>query len=686
MKVPLSDIADLLDQKGAPILIIDEDFLHQEEIAKALIKENYRVLLAASPEEAGQILEKNIISIVIAYHKINGTSGLDFLTKAKQLYPFIERILIGFEPLPDHILHLLQPVQVLIHPISPQMLLATVQDRFNFFKLRYEHSLLNEQFLNSSSMLNDATKSISRELVLGKQIHKALLIDTPPKEEISGVSLTVSSHPSNSLDGDFVSFFKLSSHLFDVVIGDVMGKGLASVLVAMAVKGEISRFAKSDEERSLVFDHHHFWMENLPSIKEIIQQFHRSYIEHLLKLEYYVSLFYGRFDLDKRTLTFIDCGFTKPLYFRKASKKAVFIKSAHFPIGTVMRHEYFPFEVHFDKGDFFALYSDGIIEAASPKGELFGEKKLAQIIEHYHELGTEELAEKVKQAVIAFTEKEILEDDFTLLIVKIDQFLAVEPSRSGVAKFNSVLHQLEAVRKFTKELCCRAPGNMERLSTELQLAVDEVFTNIVIHGYDKKSGSPICISRVYLPDQIVIEISDQGASFNPFDIPPINLFGDQDHGYGWHLIRQISDRVVYTPKKTQNGWNHLSIFKNYYTQRTNVMEFTPIEQNGVLIIQLDSETLDAKQVPEFKEQVIQVLDSKGSNHVVFDLHKLQFIDSSGLGAFLSLFRYLNMKGGHLSLVAMSKSVKSIFELVSMQKIFDCHETIDLAVASKGKNK
>lgn len=534
-------------------------------------------------------------------------------------------------------------------------------------------------------MLNDATNSISRELVLGKQIHKTFLIDNFPLD-IPGVSFAASFLPSNSLDGDFVSFFKPSSHLFDVVIGDVMGKGFASILVAMAVKGEITRFGKLAEERSLVFDHHHFWRENPPSIKEIIELLHHSYINHLLKLEYYVSLFYGRFDLNNRTLSFIDCGFNKPLYFRKASKKAAFINSSYFPLGAVGHPEYFPFDVHFEAGDFFVLYADGIIEATSPNGELFGERRFAQIIEHYYELNPEMLAEKVKQAVSIFTDQEIPEVNFTLLIVKIDQLIAVQPSRSGVAKFNSVLQQLEAVRSFTKELCCRAPGNMERLSAELQLAVDEVFTNIVIHGYDKKPGSPICISRVYLPDQIVIEICDQGASFNPLDIPPINLFGDQDHGYGWHLIRQIADRVVYTPKKTKDGWNHLSIYKDYYTQRTKVMKFTPLEQNGSLIIQLESEVLDAKQVPEFKEQIIQILESNEREHVIFDLHKLHFIDSSGLAAFLSLFRHLNKKGGYLSLAAMNQSVKSIFELVSLQKIFDCHETLDLAVASREKIK
>lgn len=680
----LPDIAALLDQKAAPILIVDDDE-HAKETFHLLKQENYTVLLAAHPQEAFEVMRNNMVSILIAYHKVNGTSGVDFLTKAKDQFPFVERILIGYEPLPEHLFPLLNPTHYIMPPLKAPEFLALVHDRFKFFQLRHDYARITNQLQEHDSALQDAKTMMMRELGLGRQLHKNLLLDSAPSD-FPGITLAVASHPSRSLDGDFISFFKAAPRMLDFAIGDVMGKGLASAIVGTAIKGQIAKFAHPYEEHSLVFDHHHFWHDNVPSIKEIIQQVHQSTVDQLLKLEFYASLFYARFDLDKRSLSFIDCGYTKPIYFRKSSRKAIFIRAGNFPLGTVQRHEYFPFEVHFEEGDLFILYSDGVIEAVSPHGELFGEKRLAQIIEHHSDLSPDELVEKVKQSVIAFVAKDALEDDFTLLILQAEKFAPPVPSHSGVGKFNSVLTQLEAVRSFTKELCCRSPGNVERLSAELQLAVDEIFTNIVIHGYEQKSGAPICINRVYLPDEIVIEIADQGQPFNPAEILPINLFGDQDHGYGWHLIRQIADRVVYTPKKTQNGWNRLSIFKKYYTKRINVMEFTPIEQDGILIIRLESEALDAKQVPEFKEQVIQMLENKGLDYVIFDMHKLQFIDSSGLGAFLSLFRHLNMKGGHLSLAGMSKPVKSIFELVSMQKIFDCHETLDLAVLAKERHK
>ena len=65
--------------------------------------------------------------------------------------------------------------------------------------------------------------------------------------------------------------------------------------------------------------------------------------------------------------------------------------------------------------------------------------------------------------------------------------------------------------------------------------------------------------------------------------------------------------------------------------------------------------------------------------MVFDLSKLRFVDSSGLGAFLSCLRKLNAKGGDLKLCGMSKQVRAVFELVRMHRIFDIYGTREEAV-------
>lgn len=678
MAISTPETIEKLEKHLAPILIVDDKLSLTHSLRRSLEQSGFNVLFADSKESGMEYLREKSISIIITFHKPKGTSGLELLVHAKKHNPHTERILIHSEPLPHELLEQVRPAECISSLFEENTLLQTINESFERFSIKFEHEKMATLLTQNKIDLSNAKDWIHSEHLLGKKIHQLLLIDSPPKD-LPGISIIVSSYTSNALDGDFVAFFRPSKHLLDISMGDVMGKGLPSALVGTAIKGEISRIADPFLKRSLCFDHREFWKEDHFPIKEIIQNVHQSYVERLLNLEYYISLFYGRLDIAKRTLTFIDCGFTKPLYFRKGSEKGLFINSSNFPLGTVKYHEYSPFEVQYEEGDFFILHSDGITEAISKEGELFGEKRLMQIIEKNHHLPTEELSNKIREEVVQFTGQDFIEDDFTLMIIKIDELYPQEMNKQGSAKFNSVLTQLMAVRTHTREMCLKAPGDVERLSSELQLAIDEVFTNIVLHGYGKKPGSPICIHAEYFKDELVIEISDQGIVFNPFEVPPINLLGDQDHGYGWHLIRQIADRIVYTPKQHQNGWNYLKIYKRYYIRRDNQMELTTLQRDGVLILRLDSETLDAKQAQGFKEKAIQIISQKGNDQVIFDLQKLQFIDSSGLGAFLSLLRQINTRGGRLCLAGMTPPVKTIFELVSMQKIFECCDTIDQAI-------
>lgn len=111
------------------------------------------------------------------------------------------------------------------------------------------------------------------------------------------------------------------------------------------------------------------------------------------------------------------------------------------------------------------------------------------------------------------------------------------------------------------------------------------------------------------------------------------------------------------------------------------MEFSHHVQDNILIITPQGENLDAKNAPIFKEGVLNLVRSTGINKLIFDLSHLQFIDSSGLGTFLSIQRSLNTQGGTLKLAHLNKSIRTMFEIVSMHRIFDIFPNIEEAVKS-----
>ena len=103
-----------------------------------------------------------------------------------------------------------------------------------------------------------------------------------------------------------------------------------------------------------------------------------------------------------------------------------------------------------------------------------------------------------------------------------------------------------------------------------------------------------------------------------------------------------------------------------------------IEQVGaVAITTIPVEELDAGNVAEFKRDIAPLLEAHAK--LVLDLSRLRFVDSSGLGAFISCLRKLNAKGGDLKLCGMSKPVRGVFELVRMHRVFDILATREDAV-------
>ena len=107
------------------------------------------------------------------------------------------------------------------------------------------------------------------------------------------------------------------------------------------------------------------------------------------------------------------------------------------------------------------------------------------------------------------------------------------------------------------------------------------------------------------------------------------------------------------------------------------MEIAVDKMGDVAVAELPVEELDASNAGEFKRDIAPVLEA--NTKLVFDLSRLRFMDSSGLGAFISCLRKLNAKGGDVKLCGMSKQVRAVFELVRMHRIFDIFGTREEAV-------
>jgi anti-sigma B factor antagonist len=94
------------------------------------------------------------------------------------------------------------------------------------------------------------------------------------------------------------------------------------------------------------------------------------------------------------------------------------------------------------------------------------------------------------------------------------------------------------------------------------------------------------------------------------------------------------------------------------------------------IIALSGE-VDVYTSPRLKQEIIDAVDS-GCLHIVVDLEKLNFIDSSGLGVLVSGLRRVKERGGSLRLVCTKDSILKIFRITGLDKVFPVFAAVDEA--------
>jgi len=84
--------------------------------------------------------------------------------------------------------------------------------------------------------------------------------------------------------------------------------------------------------------------------------------------------------------------------------------------------------------------------------------------------------------------------------------------------------------------------------------------------------------------------------------------------------------------------------------------------------------VDVYTSPRLRQELTDVVEA-GCVNIVVDLENLSFIDSSGLGALVSVLRRVKERGGTLRLVCTKDSILKIFRITGLDKVFPVFTTV-----------
>lgn len=104
------------------------------------------------------------------------------------------------------------------------------------------------------------------------------------------------------------------------------------------------------------------------------------------------------------------------------------------------------------------------------------------------------------------------------------------------------------------------------------------------------------------------------------------------------------------------------------------MQLETKQQDGALVITPMERRIDAHVAPAFRAHLLERID-QGAKRLVIDLARVEFMDSSGLGALVSALKRLG-RDGELQVSALTPAVRSMFELTRLHRVIPIVDKVD----------
>jgi serine phosphatase RsbU (regulator of sigma subunit)/ketosteroid isomerase-like protein len=276
------------------------------------------------------------------------------------------------------------------------------------FKGVFLHRIVGDKIVEEWS-LNDALdvmlsaleqqmrerERFEQELRLARSIQQASL----PKEvpTLEGWQISPFYQPAREVGGDFYDIFELKDGRLGIVVGDATGKGVPAALVMASARSMLRAVAQASDSPGDVLRR-----VNDPLATDIPPNM-------------FVTCFYAILDPKSGSLTYANAGHDLPYLHRDGEAEE--LRARGMPLGLMAGMSYEEGEASLGEGGCVLFYSDGLVEAHDPRGEMFGFPRLRRLVaEHGQE---RMLVDFLMGELSSFTgEGWEQEDDITLLTLR----------------------------------------------------------------------------------------------------------------------------------------------------------------------------------------------------------------------------------------------------------------------------
>jgi serine phosphatase RsbU (regulator of sigma subunit) len=241
-----------------------------------------------------------------------------------------------------------------------------------------------------------ARERVEQELHVARRIQQASLPEAVPALE--GWDISPNYRPAREVGGDFYDFLELEDGRLGLVVGDATGKGVPAALVMSTTCGMLRAVTQASDY----------------SPGEVLQRVNEA-LATRIPANMFVTCFYGVLDPKSGSFAYANAGHDLPYVRRGGDAEELMARGM--PLGLMPGMTYEEKERVLEAGEAALFYSDGLVEAHNPEGEMFGFPRLQTLVAE-HAQG-EPLVDYLMEELYSFTgEGWEQEDDITLVTLQ----------------------------------------------------------------------------------------------------------------------------------------------------------------------------------------------------------------------------------------------------------------------------
>jgi serine phosphatase RsbU (regulator of sigma subunit) len=375
------------------VLLVDDDDMVLAGLKRQL-RNKFSIDTALSGEDAlKQVRENGPYAVIVSDFMMPGMNGIEFLSRVKKTNPDTVRMMLtGTADMPTAIRAVNEGSIFQFHPkpCPADTLCQAIQSAIG----EYRKVIFDQRQL----------KNFKSSLAQASKVQQKLMPKSDPR--VDGFDIAGKSIWCDETGGDYYDFLYPAENgkkRIAIVVGDVTDHGISSALLMTTARAFLRERVHTPPSECAA----------------IISDVNKRLVQDIEELNLFMTMFYGEIDIKEKMIRWVKAGHEPAILYTPGTDSHEMLAGEGLPLGVMEDAVYKESQKQINPGQIILIGTDGIKESVNANGEMFGNKRLLNVIRDYADKSAREILDKAFESLNNFRHPLEADDDETLVVIKV---------------------------------------------------------------------------------------------------------------------------------------------------------------------------------------------------------------------------------------------------------------------------